>query len=161
MPRAKTILNKGFSNGTPWDSNPWRRFALLWICPDGLLHRIRAEVLGNSPQEPAGPFVMRLTFDLSEVGGAIVIAPPIEPVAPGTSVPLATVFNGGNVRAQPNIEGDVLDQIHARESVRLLAKTADARWYRIVNPRDLVGWVSATLLKIDPALVEAVPVADG
>ena len=89
------------------------------------------------------------------------IAAPIEPVAPGISVPLATVFNGGNVRAQPNIEGEVLDQIHARESVRLLAKTADARWYRIVNPRDLVGWVSATLLKIDPALVEAVPVADG
>ncbi len=54
--------------------------ALLWICPDGLLHRIRAEVQGTNPQEPDGPFVMRLTFDLSEVDGAIVIAPPIEPV---------------------------------------------------------------------------------
>ncbi len=55
----------------------------------------------------------------------------------------------------------MLDQIHARESVRLPARTADKRWYRIVNPRDLVGWVSATLLKVDPALVEAVPVAEG
>jgi hypothetical protein len=135
--------------------------ALLWVCPDGLLHRIRAEVQGSSPQEPGSPLLLRLTFDLSEVGGPITIVPPIESVAPGISVPLATVFNGGNMRAQPNTDGEVLDQIHARESVRLLAKTADARWYRIVNPRDLSGWVSATLLKIDPALVKAVPVAEG
>lgn len=37
VPTAEALLDKGFSNGTPWDSNPWRRFALLWICPLGAL----------------------------------------------------------------------------------------------------------------------------
>ena len=33
MPSIETILNKGFSDNTPWDSNPWRKAALLWVLP--------------------------------------------------------------------------------------------------------------------------------
>ena len=33
MPSIETVLNKGFSNGTPWDANPWRRAVLLWVLP--------------------------------------------------------------------------------------------------------------------------------
>src|SRR5262249_60558934 len=70
----------------------------------------------------------------------------------------ATVFNGGNVRERP-VTGKPLDQINAGEKVRLLAKTSDGGWYQITNIRDVTGWVSVTLLTIDPAVAKQVPVA--
>jgi len=70
----------------------------------------------------------------------------------------ATVFNGGNVRERP-VTGKPLDQINAGETVQLLAKTADAGWYQITNIRGVTGWVSVTLLTIDPAVATQVPVA--
>lgn len=33
MPTVETILNKGFSNGTPWDRTPWRKAMMLWLLP--------------------------------------------------------------------------------------------------------------------------------
>jgi uncharacterized protein YgiM (DUF1202 family)/cbb3-type cytochrome oxidase subunit 3 len=71
----------------------------------------------------------------------------------------ATVFNGGNVRATPALDGQVLDQVNAGESVTLLAKTSNARWYQIVNERKVTGWVSVTLLTIDPDVASQVPVS--
>ena len=70
----------------------------------------------------------------------------------------ATVFNGGNVRARP-VTGKPLDQINAGETVQLLAKTSDGGWYQIKNIRNITGWVSVTLLTIDPAVAQQVPVA--
>ena len=71
----------------------------------------------------------------------------------------ATVFNGGNVRTAPNLSGAVQDQINANETVQLLERTADGTWYRIINEREVEGWVSATLLTIDATVVEQVPIA--
>lgn len=73
----------------------------------------------------------------------------------------ATVFNGGNVRAAPNLQGEVLDQINANESVELLERTPDGVWFRIVNERGVEGWVHQTLLTIDARVFEQVPVAEG
>jgi flagellar FliL protein len=70
----------------------------------------------------------------------------------------ATVANGGNVRQRP-VTGKPLDQINADETVQLLAKTADGGWYQITNIRNVTGWVSVTLLKIDPAVAKQVPIA--
>jgi len=70
----------------------------------------------------------------------------------------ATVFNGGNLRERP-VTGKVLDQINANESVQLLEKTSDGAWYRITNIRNITGWVSVTLLTIDPATAKQVPIA--
>jgi len=70
----------------------------------------------------------------------------------------ATVFNGGNVRERP-VTGKVLDQINANETVQLIAKTSDGAWYRITNIRNVTGWVSVTLLTIDSATANKVPVA--
>ncbi len=79
--------------------------------------------------------------------------------APGAATQLkATVFNGGNVRERP-INGKVLDQINAKETVTLLERTADAAWFKITNIRGVTGWVSATLLTIDDAVKQQVPVA--
>lgn len=33
MPTVETILNKGFSNGTPWDRTWWRKAMMLWLLP--------------------------------------------------------------------------------------------------------------------------------
>lgn len=72
----------------------------------------------------------------------------------------ATVFNGGNVRAQPNIQGQVLDQINANETVQLVAKTSNGQWYRIINQRKIEGWVSVSLLnRIPTSVSQQVPVS--
>ena len=72
----------------------------------------------------------------------------------------ATVANGGNVREAP-INGRPLDQVNAGETVQLLAKTQDGRWLKITYARNgatITGWVSRTLLTIDPAIDQQVPV---
>ena len=70
-----------------------------------------------------------------------------------------SVLNGGNVRAQP-VSGQPLDQVNAGETVQLLGKTTDASWFRISytrNGQTITGWVSRTLLKLDPAVEARVP----
>ncbi len=86
---------------------------------------------------------------------------PATPPVNGTPVAglSAKVFNGGNVRADATIRGKVLDQINANETVQLLAKTADGKWYQITNVRGVTGWVSVTLLTIDPDVGRKVPIA--
>ncbi|HWQ14846.1 MAG TPA: SH3 domain-containing protein [Roseiflexaceae bacterium] len=86
-------------------------------------------------------------------------APVTPEAAPPSTGLTAIVFNGGNVRAAPNLQGEVLDQIHARETVQLLAKTADGNWYQITNVRGVTGWVNRTLLTVDPEVARRVPVA--
>src|SRR5689334_11830633 len=66
----------------------------------------------------------------------------------------ATVANGGNVREAP-INGRPLDQVNAGETIKLLAKTQDAAWFKVTYARNgatITGWVSRTLLTIDPAV---------
>jgi uncharacterized protein YgiM (DUF1202 family) len=71
----------------------------------------------------------------------------------------ATVFNGGNVRAQPSVDGAVVGGINAGETVTLLQKTQDGQWYRLRTMRDEEGWASVTLLTIDAGVIAQVPVA--
>jgi flagellar FliL protein len=85
------------------------------------------------------------------------------PPTPNATVPPVTgltaiVFNGGNVRAAPNLQAQVLDQVNARETVQLLSKTPDGNWYRITNIRGVTGWVNRTLLTVDPDVARRVPV---
>ena len=72
---------------------------------------------------------------------------------------VATVANGGNVREAP-VNGRPLDQVNAGEAVRLLEKNADGSWFKITYARNgatITGWVSRTLLTIDPAVEQQVP----
>ncbi len=89
------------------------------------------------------------------------VAKQVTTSAPPDSGLSAKVFNGGNVRERP-VTGKPLDQINAGETVNLLAKTSDGGWYQITYMRDakpITGWVSVTLLTIDPATAKQVPVA--
>lgn len=93
---------------------------------------------------------------------ATVAALPPPPTPNATALPVtgltAIVFNGGNVRAAPNLRAQVLDQVNARETVQLLSRTPDGNWYRIINVRGVTGWVNRTLLTIDPDVARRVPV---
>lgn len=89
---------------------------------------------------------------------------PVAGAANATPVPAtgltAVVANGGNVRPGPGTSfSPALDQINARETVELLAKNEAGTWYQIKNIRGVTGWVSASLLTIDPAVEAKLPVA--
>lgn len=73
-------------------------------------------------------------------------------------VPTTTVFNGGNVRAAPNMRGAVLDQVHAGEIVELLGRSADGNWLYIRNPRGQAGWTHRTLLNLATGVAEQLEV---
>ena len=90
-----------------------------------------------------------------------IAAPTPTPVvsAPPALSRVANVFNGGNLREQPDLQGRVLDQINAGEHVELRAKNAQGTWYQVVNLRGKQGWVSATLLSIAPETASEVPIA--
>lgn len=94
----------------------------------------------------------------TEVAAATAV--PATPAPAAGPAPLsASVFNGGNVRSLPQIAGSqIYDQINAAEQVQLLQKTTNGQWYLIKNLRDKVGWVSATLLQVDPAVSAKVPI---
>jgi SH3-like domain-containing protein len=70
----------------------------------------------------------------------------------------ATVINGGNRRAAPNVKGEVLGQVHAGDTIQLLAKTKNGTWYYVRCRCGALGWVHASLLKVDPKVARKVPV---
>jgi hypothetical protein len=79
------------------------------------------------------------------------------PTQEGTLI--ATVANGGNVREAP-INGRPLDQINAGETIQLLEKSKDGGWLKVTYVRNgttITGWVSRTLLTIDPAVEQQIP----
>lgn len=80
------------------------------------------------------------------------------PTPKATATFTATVANGGNVRREPNRQGEVLDQNNANEVVTLLQKSQDGAWYQMTNPRGTTGWFSASLLQVDPKVAAQVPV---
>lgn len=120
--------------------------ALLERSADGDWYRVKA------PEAEGWVSVTLLTVD-EQMAAQV----PVAGQAPAQKL-MATVFNGGNVRERP-IDGDVLDQVNAGEAVTLLEKTADGKWYRIINLRSVSGWVSVTLLTIDEQVAAQVPVA--
>jgi len=134
--------------------------AEVLVCADGYVHLLRSNVRGTSPDSGGTPLEMSVLFSISEPNGDIAIAAPTGAVKYdlNTTGLSASVFNGGNVRETPSLGGKVLDQINAGETVRLLGKTADGRWYKLSNPRNITGWVSATLLTIDAQTAAKVPV---
>ena len=82
---------------------------------------------------------------------------PTPPTAIARAGEPAVVTNGGNVRDTP-VTGKILDQVNANETVRLFQKNAAGTWYLLVTPRNVTGWVSATLLHIDPVAAAHIPV---
>lgn len=81
------------------------------------------------------------------------------PIATATPDPrTARVSNGGNVRAAPSRQGAVRGQIHASQTVELLGRTTDGIWLRISAGPQLAGWTHQSLLRLDPLIVQRLPV---
>ena len=71
----------------------------------------------------------------------------------------ARVYNGGNIRYSPDKRrGTVLGQLHAQQTVTLIAKTADGMWYHVVAP-EAEGWAHVSLLTIPRNVAAQVAVA--
>jgi hypothetical protein len=85
-------------------------------------------------------------------GEAMLAAPTSEQLS-------ATVINGGNRRLAPSTKAEVLGQIHAGDTIQLLAKTKNGAWYYARCRCGALGWVHASLLKVDPKVARKVPVA--
>lgn len=86
------------------------------------------------------------------------------PLPSATAQPTAAMFfgtgvvaNGGNVREVP-VRGTPLDQVNANETVQLIGKNEQGTWYLLETLRRARGWVSATLLRIEPAVASAIPI---
>ncbi|MEI7646440.1 MAG: SH3 domain-containing protein [Chloroflexales bacterium] len=96
-------------------------------------------------------------------------ATPTPTVTPTSALPSGTEAtiggNGGNVRAMPALTTkNRIGGVDAGNKVQLIEQTPNGKWYRIRftntdDGKDLVGWISATLIPL-PAKVKAqIPVA--
>lgn len=145
----------------------------FWVCDDGYFHQGRLDLEGASPETPKDVYSFKASMRLYDFGAQIKITAPanalkledprvgIQPV-PGSAIApgMVTVVNGGNIRAEPSLKGKVLGQLHATDSVTLIEKTADGRWYKISAP-EATGWVNVSLLRIPPEVAAQVPVTGG
>jgi SH3-like domain-containing protein len=103
---------------------------------------------------PAADVVARTPIE-----GGIMPTPPIStPTFDLTTGVLVPVFHGGNVRSEPSLNSRlILDQVYTGETVELLARTSNGIWYQVKNPREQVGWVHTTLLRVPQDVAAQVP----
>lgn len=141
-----------------------------------LIATVGDQVISSEPAKITVPALYRADFYGNAVVAAVPTAAPspaptaaptsvppeptvlVEPTATATLTLTATVFNGGNIRKEPLVtsnKADVLGQLHAGEVVTLLGRSNDSAWYRVKAP-EAEGWVSATLLTIDPQVAKQV-----
>lgn len=79
------------------------------------------------------------------------------PPTPTPEPLLARVAVTANMRSGPGINFDVVSVIEAGSSISLESRQGD--WYQIKAPDGMLGWMFITVLDIDPATAEAVPLA--
>ncbi len=97
-------------------------------------------------------------FAETETTAEVAVPPPAEHNTPGSSG-TATVFNGGNIRDLPTLQGAVLGQLRAGQSVTLHRRTANSLWYEVTAPAG-AGWVHASLLTIDPSVAARIVITE-
>jgi hypothetical protein len=146
----------------------------LWVCDDGYFHQAWVSIEGAAADRPNDKIGFRMRLSLFDYNGSFMISAPPNPAKldppnmggtvfqtlPATasapaSGPTATVFNGGNIRQKPHVKGQVLGQLHAGQTVALLEKTVDGRWYQVSAP-EATGWVHASLLRVAPEVASRI-----
>lgn len=71
----------------------------------------------------------------------------------------ATMASTGNVRDLPNTEySKVIGQLNVGVGVELRMRQSDNSWFLIDGPGDLDGWVSGSLLTVDPTIAQQVEI---
>jgi len=140
----------------------------FWVCDDGYFHQAWVSIEGTTADRPNVKSAVRIRLSLFDYNSDFTIAAPLNPAqlerpqlggtvfqtlpsasAAPASGPNASVFNGGNIRQRPGVKGQVLGQLHASQTITLLEKTVDGRWYLVKAP-EATGWVHASLLRVRP-----------
>lgn len=127
----------------------------------GVRQQRLAQAVGTATAAAATAIPLRTATALAELNATatLVAARTATAVARQPVVLSASVANGGNVREQP-VSGKPIGQVSAGEIVQLLGKNQDASWFKISysrNGQPVTGWISRTLLAIDPAVEQQVP----
>ena len=141
----------------------------FWVCDDGYFHKMYMSFEGADKTDPTKKGGIAMSFHIYDFNAALQITAPADaapleqpdlngsmfetlPSAAAASGGLsATVFNGGNIRQTPSAKGQVLGQLHAHQTVDLLGKTVDGRWYQVSAP-EAIGWVHVSLLRVSPGV---------
>lgn len=149
---------QGTTPGTQFDLRITRGAVIVWHCSDGLLRRIQIVAAGNVQQQPSMVFASNITIELRNLNGKLTIAAPVDAqMLKRMPEPNVVSVRAGPIRSLRGV-GTVLGQLNPQESVILIERSLDRRWYR-VRASGATGWVSATLLAVPPAVVRQVPVA--
>lgn len=123
---------------------------IFTVCSDGLLRQVSERILlaGTAPNTPV--FETLLTF--------APIASPVPLLAPDTTRPLleATASSATALRETPSGSARILAPIGVGQTVSIVARSADRRWYQVMV-RDLTGWVLIAALRVPPEVATAVP----
>ena len=70
----------------------------------------------------------------------------------------AIVKSSGNLRAAPGTTAKVIATITAKEKLLVLGKNKAGTWMKVTTPRGKIGWASAKLLSIEPAVLKQLKV---
>ncbi|MDP9316584.1 MAG: SH3 domain-containing protein [Chloroflexota bacterium] len=132
----------------------------MWICEDGLVHRVEVSFGGQLVSNPATTFRKEIELHLSEFGAAAPIQVPEEVVSLPSAdalalLPLeltARVQRSGQLHVEPDQKGKVLAELVADDVVQLLRRNEAGTWYLIVTSDRITGWVDATLLAVEPGV---------
>lgn len=64
------------------------------------------------------------------------------------------------VRAEPNIDSDILSLLLSGEDATIIGRSADGNWWQI-NDNGSIGWVNALFVVLSPQVnIETVPISD-
>jgi len=123
---------------------------IFTVCSDGLVRQISERILlaGTAPNAPV--FETLLTF--------APIASPVPILAPDTSRAIleATTSSATALRETPSGSARILTPIGIGQTLSIIARSADRRWYQVMV-RDLTGWVLIAALRVPPEVATAVP----
>lgn len=141
----------------------------LFICL--ILTALAASSNDRTEKSPRAEQVEVVKPTFAKVEPTEVIAEPVEesgetpvatPDATSMSAVLATVKQTANVRNLPTTNGsEIRGQVKANETVELRGRNEDSSWFVISSPDGLMGWISASLLNVDPGVAAQLPVESG
>ncbi|MBA3945898.1 MAG: SH3 domain-containing protein [Herpetosiphonaceae bacterium] len=107
----------------------------------------------NKQPDPTSPAPAPLAQAPGEPTASLSTTAPPTTTA-GVIEPWAEVWNGGNLRSAPGVDAAVVGSVRAGDHVRLAGWASDWWW---VHTADGDGWLSESLLIVDPEAIEHVP----
>ncbi len=133
----------------------------LTLCSDDAIHQIEVTMRSHIADTTSNMHMLLHLWDINGPGTVTVPAntQPLQLPAALLGLPItftALVANGGNMRQLP-VNGAVLDQANAGETLDVVGRTVDAGWLLVGNPRGVTGWMSTTLLTVDPDVMPLIP----